>query len=356
MTSMATAQPALRRFYHSKLKDSIKAKVQKTSMIIWPISTTTISRWLSGWGGGCVVWPDLVLSGGRRTGCPPQNFSFVKFVILAAISALSDCVCNWYKIQARINRLPAADLSDLRNRVTRQLRDRQLREVNFITSLGIWIVRLLLHIQSKVTKRKIVAQEEAEHEVGAPPMPLANIQVSLCQPLYSSKLKPKPSLSYLTNISGPGDSDCGRVDQQQLPHLYWPFPSWPAGDHSVGWLDIYIQHRNKCLKWKSKCWRISLPKKFKSPKQASNESLFLQLLLPGCDASRLHACCPTCLEGWLSRLKAPHYLTRTPLELFTLLRHSTCPVCRQSLRFEEEEEEMGYGGGDEDLDDDGPNM
>ena len=104
--------------------------------------------------------------------------------------------------------------------MTRQLRDRQLREVNFITSLGIWIVRLLLHIQSKVTKRKIVAQEEAEHEVGAPPMPLANIQVSLCQPLYSSKLKPKPSLSYLTNISGPGDSDGGRVDQQQLPHLY----------------------------------------------------------------------------------------------------------------------------------------
>ena len=150
MTSMATAQPALRRFYHSKLKDSIKAKVQKTSMIIWPISTTTISRWLSGWGGGCVVWPDLVLSGGRRTGCPPQNFSFVKFVILAAISALSDCVCNWYKIQARINRLPAADLirvNRLRaawgislHEILHQLHH-QLHQVNFVTSLRIWIVR-----------------------------------------------------------------------------------------------------------------------------------------------------------------------------------------------------------------------
>ena len=50
--------------------------------------------------------------------------------------------------------------------------------------------------------------------------------------------------------------------------------------------------------------------------QPLKKSLFLQLLLPGCDASRLHACHPTCLEGWLSRLKAPHYfLTRTPLEL-----------------------------------------
>ena len=50
--------------------------------------------------------------------------------------------------------------------------------------------------------------------------------------------------------------------------------------------------------------------------QPLKKNLVLQLMLPGCDASRLHACHPTCLEGWLSRLKAPHYfLTRTPLEL-----------------------------------------
>ena len=56
--------------------------------------------------------------------------------------------------------------------------------------------------------------------------------------------------------------------------------------------------------------------KILSTLQTRKESLFLQLLLPGCDASRLHACHPTCLEGWLSRLKAPHYfLTPTPLEL-----------------------------------------
>ena len=54
----------------------------------------------------------------------------------------------------------------------------------------------------------------------------------------------------------------------------------------------------------------------KSCQPLKPESLVLQLLLPGCEASRLHACHPTCLEGWLSRLKAPHYfLTRTPLEL-----------------------------------------
>ena len=82
----------------------------------------------------------------------------------------------------------------------------QLFQVNFLTSLLIWIVRLLLHIQSKVTKGKIVVQE-AQDEAGAPPMSLANIQVSsFCQPLqctaalYSSHLKSKPSLSYLTNI------------------------------------------------------------------------------------------------------------------------------------------------------------
>jgi len=57
-----------------------------------------------------------------------------------------------------------------------------------------------------------------------------------------------------------------------------------------------------------------------------------QLLLPSCNASNQHACHPACLQGWLAR-------------------HSTCPVCRQTLAIEEEEE--GYDGGDES--DDGPN-
>ena len=82
----------------------------------------------------------------------------------------------------------------------------QLFQVNFVISLRIWIVRLHRHIQPKVTKGKIVVQE-AQDEAGAPPMSLASIQVSsFCQPLqctaalYSSHLKSKPSLSYLTNI------------------------------------------------------------------------------------------------------------------------------------------------------------
>ena len=74
----------------------------------------------------------------------------------------------------------------------------QLFQVNFVISLRIWLVRLHRHIQPKVTKGKIVVQD-AQHDVGAPPMPVASIQVSsFCQPLYSSHLKPKLSLSYLT--------------------------------------------------------------------------------------------------------------------------------------------------------------
>ena len=82
----------------------------------------------------------------------------------------------------------------------------QLFQVNFVISLRIWIVRLHRYIQPKVTKGKIVVQE-AQDKAGAPPMSLASIQVSsFCQPLqctaalYSSHLKSKPSLSYLTNI------------------------------------------------------------------------------------------------------------------------------------------------------------
>ena len=75
----------------------------------------------------------------------------------------------------------------------------------------------------------------------------------------------------------------------------------------------------------------------------------LQLLLPGCNASKQHACHPACLQGWLARLKTSIILLLlilcfTPHPL--LFRHSTCPVCRQTLAIEEEDEE-GYGGGDE---------
>ena len=65
----------------------------------------------------------------------------------------------------------------------------QLFQVNFITSLLIWIVRLHLHIRAKVTKGKIVVQDAQRDEVGAPPMPLASIQVSsFCQPLQCTVL------------------------------------------------------------------------------------------------------------------------------------------------------------------------
>ena len=80
----------------------------------------------------------------------------------------------------------------------------------------------------------------------------------------------------------------------------------------VGGVNIYIQHRNNSNRPQMTNTDYNILPSFETRKL----SLFLQLLLPGCDASRLHACCPTCLEGWLSRLKAPHYfLTRTPLEL-----------------------------------------
>ena len=77
-------------------------------------------------------------------------------------------------------------------------------------------------------------------------------------------------------------------------------------------MNIYIQHRNNSNRPQMTNTDYNILPSFETRKL----SLFLQLLLPGCDASRLHACCPTCLEGWLSTLKAPHYfLTRTPLEL-----------------------------------------
>ena len=67
----------------------------------------------------------------------------------------------------------------------------QLFQVNLVTSLRIWIVRLQSlhrHIQPKVTKGKIVVQE-AQDEAGAPPMSLASIQVSsFCQPLQCTVL------------------------------------------------------------------------------------------------------------------------------------------------------------------------
>ena len=81
----------------------------------------------------------------------------------------------------------------------------------------------------------------------------------------------------------------------------------------------------------------------------------LQLLLPGCNASNQHACHPACLQGWLARLKTAvtslSSFFASPLTPFGIFRHSTCPVCRQTLAIEEDEE--GYDGGDES--DDGPN-
>ena len=87
----------------------------------------------------------------------------------------------------------------------------------------------------------------------------------------------------------------------------------------------------------------------------------MQLLLPGCNGSKQHACHPACLQGWLARLKtwitfssstfSASFLNHHP---HLLLRHSTCPVCRQTLAIEQEEqeeqeveEEVGYDGGDE---------
>ena len=110
-------------------------------------------------------------------------------------------------------------------------------------------------------------------------------------------------------MPGPGDSDGGRVDQRQLPHLCRPFPSWPAGE----WVELTMASISSTEAWPQ---MTNTGSATKSCQPLKPESLVLQLLLPGCDASRLHACHPTCLEGWLSRLKAPHYfLTRTPLEL-----------------------------------------
>ena len=64
----------------------------------------------------------------------------------------------------------------------------QLFQVNLTPYLDCALAILLRNIQSKVTKGKIVVQE-AQHEAGAPPMPLASIQVSsFCQPLQCTVL------------------------------------------------------------------------------------------------------------------------------------------------------------------------
>ena len=86
--------------------------------------------------------------------------------------------------------------------------------------------------------------------------------------------------------------------------------------------------------------------------QSFSKCYVLQLLLPGCAASKQHACHPACLQGWLARFTTCTTFSSSPYSLRhsstlnpPLLRHSTCPVCRQTLAIEEEEE--GYDGGDE---------
>ena len=98
--------------------------------------------------------------------------------------------------------------------------------------------------------------------------------------------QPPPDCSVLLGPGDPGGG--GRVQQRQLPGLRRPFPDWRPGATTCSALDL-----SKLLKME------------------------MQLVLPGCNASKQHACHPACLEGWLARFKTcspslfliPHLLT-----------------------------------------------
>ena len=131
-------------FHHSlQLKDQQKGKglkYQDYHAQLGPVANrfTTISRWLSGWGGGCAAWQALARWGGPLRWGP----------------------------------LPAVP--------------GEFRHLTPYLDCALAILRR--HIQPKVTKGKIVVQE-AQDEAGAPPMSLASIQVSsFCQPLQCTVL------------------------------------------------------------------------------------------------------------------------------------------------------------------------
>ena len=70
---------------------------------------------------------------------------------------------------------------------------------------------------------------------------------------------------------GLGDQDGVGGEQRQLPRLRRPFPDWRPG--------VKVE---------------ALTSRFE-------QLSCFQVLLPGCEASLLHACHPDCLRGWLAR-------------------------------------------------------
>ena len=120
-------------------------------------------------------------------------------------------------------------------------------------------------------------------------------------------------------LLGPGDSGGGgRVQQRQLPGLRRPFPDWRPGATFIT------------------CSAAELPKFFLAAGSSWLQRLQAARLPPR--LSRGLACkVQNLLILILCVIPHPRFL----------LRHSTCPVCRQTLAIEEEEEELGYDGGDE---------
>ena len=179
-------------------------------------------------------------------------------------------------------------------------------------------------------------------------MPVASIQVSsFCQP---SHLKPKFSLSYLTIAR---------------PWRLWRWTSRPTAtapsvstlsklaSRWVGGVDngIYIQHRS----WPQMTNTGSATKSCHLLKP-ENKVFFCSCCFLGVTHPDSTLATPPALkdgcQGWKLLIIWPALLLNSPPPLF---RHSTCPVCRQTLGIGEEEEEMGYDGGDEALDDDDTN-
>ena len=116
-------------------------------------------------------------------------------------------------------------------------------------------------------------------------------------------------------LLGPGDSGGGgRVQQRQLPGLRRPFPDWRPGSSLALLQSCQSSFLAAGSSWLQRLQAARLPPRLSRGLACKVQNLLILIL---------------CV------IPHPRFL----------LRHSTCPVCRQTLAIEEEE--LGYDGGDE---------